>query len=234
MKSRLLISVFIFAMTLTCGFSKEPAAEKETRKLTGFTRVNFGVSGDLFINIGPEFMVVLEGEKSLLDEIETEVSGSKLVIKKDSWHSHGNEKVTIYITMPELTGLGVSGSGKAEIKDAVKTDNLDFSVSGSGRIVTADLALGKLNVAISGSGDVIIGGSGEAQSADVSISGSGNYSGESLKIGSADFSISGSGSCKCHVTDDLEAHVSGSGNITYLGSPKIDARVSGSGRVKSK
>jgi hypothetical protein len=234
MKSRLLISLFIIAMTLTTGFLKGQTVNKETRNLAGFTRVNFGISGELFINIGPEFKVVLEGEKSLLEEIETEVTGSKLVIKKDSWHSHGNEKVTVYITMPELTGLGVSGSGKAEIKDAVKTENLDFSVSGSGRLVSADLTLGKLNVGISGSGDVIIGGSGEATSADVSISGSGNYSGESLKIANADFSISGSGSCKCNVTDNLEASVSGSGNITYIGSPKIDARVSGSGRVRSK
>ena len=190
MKSRLLISAFIVAISLTTGFSNGQTVEKETRNLSGFTKVNFGVSGDLYINIGSEFKVVLEGEKSLLEEIETEVSGSKLVIKKDNWHSHGNEKVTVYITMPELTGLGVSGSGKAEIKDAVKAEDLDFSVSGSGRIVTADLALGKLNVGISGSGDVIIGGSGEAASADVSISGSGNYSGESLKIANADFSIS--------------------------------------------
>ena len=144
--------------------------------------MNFGVAGDLYINIGSEFKVVLEGEKSLLDEIETEVSGSKLVIKNENWHFHGNEKVTVYITMPELSGLGVSGSGKAEIKDAIKAENLDFSVSGSGKIITGDLALGKLNVGISGSGDVIIGGSGEAKSADVSISGSGNYSGETLKI----------------------------------------------------
>jgi hypothetical protein len=234
MKSGLFIPAFIAAMILTTGFTNDPAVEKETRNLSGFSRINFGVSGDLFINIGPEFKVVLEGEKSLLDEIETEVSGSKLVIKKDSWHSHGNEKLTVYITMPELTGLGVSGSGKAEIKDAVKAENLDFSVSGSGRIVTADLALGKLNVGISGSGDVIIGGSGEASNADVSISGSGNYTGETLKIANADFSISGSGSCKCNVTDNLEASVSGSGTITYTGSPKIDARISGSGRVKSK
>lgn len=234
MKSGLLISAFIAAMILTSGFKGDQAVEKQTRNLSGFTKINFGVSGDLYINIGSEFKVVLEGEKSLLDEIETEVSGSKLVIKKDSWHSHGNEKLTVYITMPALNGLGVSGSGKAEIKDAVKAENLDFSVSGSGRIVTADLALGKLNVGISGSGDVIVGGSGEAAEADVSISGSGNYSGETLKIAKADFSISGSGSCKCNVTDNLEASVSGSGTVTYTGTPKIDARISGSGRVKSK
>ena len=234
MKSRLLISAFIIAMSMTTGFSYGQTVNKETRNLSGFTKVNFGISGDLYINIGSEFKVVLEGNKSLLEEIETEVSGSKLVIREDNWHSHGHDKVTVYITMPELDGLGVSGSGKAEIKDAIKTEELDFSVSGSGRIVSAGLALGKLNVGISGSGDVIIGESGESASADVSISGSGNFSGESLKITNADFHISGSGSCKCNVTDNLEASVSGSGNITYIGSPKIDARVSGSGRVKSK
>ena len=234
MKSRLLISAFIVAISLVTTFSYGQTANKETRNLSGFTKVNFGISGDLYINIGSEFKVVLEGDKSTLEDIETEVSGSKLVIKDENWHSHGNQKVTVYITMPELAGLGVSGSGKAEIKDAVKTGELDFSVSGSGRIVAADLALGKLNVGISGSGDVIIGGNGEAASADVSISGSGNYSGESLKIANADFHISGSGSCKCNVTDKLEASVSGSGNITYIGSPKVDAKVSGSGKVRSK
>jgi hypothetical protein len=234
MKSMLLLSAFIFTLALTTGYSKDQTVEKETRNLSGFTRVNFGVSGDLYINIGSEFKVVLEGEKSLLDEIETEVSGSKLLIKNENWHWHGNQKLTVYITMPELTGLGVSGSGKAEIRDALKTENLDFSVSGSGRIIAADMALSKLSAGISGSGDVIIGGSGEAANAEISISGSGNYSGETLRIASAEIGISGSGSCKCNVTDNLEAHVSGSGNITYTGSPKVDASVSGSGRVRSK
>ena len=38
-----------------------------------------------------------------------------------NWRMNMNERVTVYITMPELNALGVSGSGKAEIKDAVKT-----------------------------------------------------------------------------------------------------------------
>jgi hypothetical protein len=234
MKSGLLISAFIVALTLASSAAWGENAEKETRNLTGFTKVNFGISGDLYINIGTEFKVVLEGEKSLLDEIQTEVSGTKLVIKNENWHLHNNGRVTVYITMPSLEGLGVSGSGKAEIKDAIKATNLDFSVSGSGKILAADVAVTGLNVGISGSGDVIIGGSGEASKADISISGSGNYSGESLRLADADFSISGSGSCKCFVTENLKASVSGSGNITYSGSPKIDAKVSGSGHVRSK
>jgi Putative auto-transporter adhesin, head GIN domain len=234
MKSGLLMSALIVAMALTAGFTKEQSVEKETRNLTGFKKVNFGVAGNLYVNLGSDYKVVLEGDKSFLEEVETEVSGSTLVIKNENWHWHGNQKVNVYITMPELKGLGVSGSGKAEIKDALKTDNLDFSVSGSGTILTADLAIGKLDVGISGSGDVIVGGSGQADDADVSISGSGSYSGESLKIARGDFRISGSGNCTCNVTEKLDASVSGSGNITYTGDPKIDARVSGSGKVRSK
>jgi len=234
MKRGFFISAFIVTLAVAAGFSKGLTVERETRNVTGFTKVNFGVAGTLYINIGPEFKLVLEGDKSLLDEIKTEVTGGKLVIKKENWHFSINEKVTAYVTMPEISGLGVSGSGRAEIKDAVKAVDLDLSVSGSGKIFPADLTVDNLNISISGSGDVIIDRSGEATNAEINISGSGNYSGESLKIAKAEISISGSGNCRCNVTDLLEARVSGSGNVTYLGNPKIDARVSGSGRVSSR
>ncbi|MEI8225286.1 MAG: head GIN domain-containing protein [Bacteroidota bacterium] len=234
MKRGIILSVIIVAMTLTAGFSNGQSIVKETRDVSGFTRVSFGVSGDLYINFGSEFKVVLEGEKALLGDIVTEVSGDKLVIKKENWRLNMNEKVTIYITMPEIKGLGVSGSGRAEIKDAVKAENLNLSVSGSGKLFTTDVVAADLNCSISGSGDIIIGGSGDATKADISISGSGNYRGEPLKIGSAEISISGSGNCSCNVTGSLRASVSGSGNVTYLGDPKVDVRVSGSGRVRSK
>jgi hypothetical protein len=192
------------------------------------------VAGNLYINFGPEFKVILEGEKSDLEDIITEVSGNRLVIKKDNWKFNFNEKVTVYITMPELKGLGVSGSGKAEIKDAIKAEDLDLSVSGSGKIFTGDVVVSKLGCSISGSGDIVLGGNGNAARADISISGSGNYEGGSYKIGTAEIHISGSGNCSCNVTESLRASVSGSGNVTYEGNPKVDAHVSGSGKVRSK
>ncbi len=221
-------------MGLTVAAAGRPESVKETRRVSGFNKINFGVAGDLYISFGQEFKVELEGDKSLLEEISTEVSGGKLTIRKDTWHSFSNQKVVVYVTMPEIKGLGVSGSGKAELREPVKADELDLSVSGSGRILTTDLKLGSLNVEISGSGNVIIGGSGEAAKADVSISGSGNFDGEPIRVSNAHFSISGSGSSRCNVTENLEARVSGSGSVTYTGNPKVDARVSGSGRVRSK
>ena len=234
MKRGIILSVIIVAMTCINGFSVGRSMVKETRDLSGFTKVSFGVSGDLYINFGSEFKVVLEGDKSYLDEIITEISGEKLVIKKENWRFNMNERVTVYITMPELKGLGVSGSGRAEIKDEVKADKLDLSVSGSGKIITGNIITGNLGCGISGSGDIIIEGNGDAKSANISISGSGNYTGDTLEIGSAEISISGSGNCSCNVKETLQAHVSGSGNVRYSGSPKLDARVSGSGHVRSR
>src|ERR1035437_3802309 len=231
MKRGIFLQLLIIGLILTSGFISGQSTVKETRDLKDFTKIGFGVAGNISINFGPEFKVVLEVDKALLGKIITEVSGGKLVIKKerDRWFNGMNEKISVYITMPELKGLGVSGSGKAEVKDALKTTDLNLTVSGSGKIYTTDLVVSSLDCGISGSGDIVIGGNGSAKKSDLSISGSGSFSGENLKTESADVHISGSGNCNCNVTETLQASISGSGNVTYLGNPKIDARVSGSG-----
>jgi hypothetical protein len=233
MKKVIYSAVFLLVMILSSGFVYSQS--KETRNVRGFTKVSFGVAGDLFIKIGPEYHLVIEGDKRILDEIETEVSGDRLTIKKDNWRfSFNDERVTINITMPEIEGLGVSGSGKAQIMDNVEADQLSLSVSGSGKLMTASLDVDDLNCGISGSGDVILGSGGSIDNGDISISGSGGFSGEEIEIDHLEASISGSGNCRCRVGDSLEAHVSGSGNITYIGNPRVNARVSGSGHVRSK
>jgi hypothetical protein len=236
MKRVIFLSVLMLAITASSVNAGNQSDVKETRNLSGFTKVSFGVAGNLYLNIGSEFKVVVEGEKKYVDEVITEVSGGKLVIRNENWRMNwrGNEKVNVYVTMPELTGLGVSGSGKAEVKDAIKGSDLNLNVSGSGRIYMSDLTITNLDCGISGSGDLNLSGNGSCSKASISISGSGNYNGESFKIGSAEIHISGSGSCICNVTENLRASVSGSGNVNYVGSPKVDAHVSGSGKVRSR
>ncbi len=233
MKRAIIVSVFILAIIASAGIANGQTDTKETRDVKDFTKVGFGVSGNLYINIGPEFKVVLEGSKRDIDQIITDVSGGKLIIKKDNWRFNMNEKVTVYVTMPELKGLGVSGSGRAEIKDPVKTNDLNLSVSGSGKLYATEISVTSLDCSISGSGDIIV-EDGNASDAGISVSGSGNYMGESLKIDKADIHISGSGNCSCNVTGSLKASVSGSGNVNYEGDPRVDAHVSGSGKVRSR
>ena len=226
-----LAAVLALAVISTCAFGQNTV--KETRNVKGFTKISYGISGNLKVSIGSEFSVVLEGDKGDLEEVITDVSDGRLRIRMDNWRFNFNEKVNVYVTLPELTGLSVSGSGKAEILDPIKdADNMNLSVSGSGRLVTAELVTDQVSCSISGSGDIVI-GSGSADRGDISISGSGGYSGENFEIDNVEIQVSGSGNCFCKAGDSLKASVSGSGNITYKGDPRVDARVSGSGHVRS-
>lgn len=227
--SSLLITALFFLAT---GVSLSQS--KETRDVSGFNAVNFGIAGNLYISIGPAFKVTLEGDKDYLNEIETVVRDGKLQIRRDNYRLFNNERADIYITMPSIKGLGVSGSGQAKIESKVEADAFNLSVSGSGKVYAADLTADSFGCSISGSGDVIIEGKGSADNGKITISGSGNYSGGNFEIDHLTVNISGSGKCDCKAGDSLTASISGSGNVYYSGQPKLDVRASGSGHVRSK
>lgn len=217
----------LFFITLS-GF----AQVKEKRDLDNFSSVAFGVAGEIIIEQGAQFSVSLEGDQDLLDAITTKVSNGKLLIRKPDWRKARNKKLTVYIIMPEIDGLSMSGSGHLKNEGALNCDNLNIRVSGSGSIRLRDLSADELSISISGSGSVFAEGPG-ADLTDIGISGSGSISAENFRLNTADVSISGSGRCKVWVEDALVARISGSGSLYYKGDPNIDAKSSGSGRVKS-
>lgn len=227
------IMLVLLAAVVT-GFAQ--GQSKEDRDLDGFSKVSFGVPGDLYIEFGQDFNVVLEGDRDDLEETVTEVTSGRLIIRRErNFWSNADNRITVRITMPEISGLSVSGSGKAQIVDDVKdADELELAVSGSGRLLTAGISADTFGCNISGSGNVVIDGEGSADRGEISISGSGNYAGENMEIDHLTIRLSGSGNCTCKAGDELNASVSGSGNVDYYGNPKLDARVSGSGKVRSR
>jgi hypothetical protein len=234
MKKVMFISLFVAVLMMSASNAIGQSTEKEKRNVSGFTEIGFGIAGNLSVKIGSEFSVVLEGDKKYLSEIETVVRNNKLVIRNLNNHFFDNVKANVFITLPELKGLGVSGSGNAQIESAINTKTLGLSVSGSGKLFAGEIVAGSLDCSVSGSGDIVLKGKGEIEKGDISISGSGTYSGESTIFKSLQAGISGSGNCLVNVSESLKASISGSGNVNYLGDPKVDARVSGSGHVRSK
>lgn len=206
----------------------------ERRDVSGFSEIGFAVAGEVIINLGNEFSVVLEGDRDYIEEIETKVSGSELRIRREKWFDTGNRKVVVRITMPDLEGVSVSGSGTVTVNDPLKGGDLEIGISGSGKAFLRDVALKDVECSISGSGSLNIAGEGTVDRLEINISGSGDYMGESTRVGTLEANISGSGSCDCYVTEMLKAAISGSGSIRYSGNPKIDAAISGSGKVRTK
>lgn len=204
-------------------------AQKETRDVDNFTKISFGISGNLYLKQGNNQSLVLEGKD--LDEIETSVSGGRLKIKRkgNNW-GWNNSRIDVYITVRDLEGINLSGSGKVIGKSKFEVEDLDISVSGSGRL-DMDVYAENIDSGISGSGNITL--AGVSENHQVSISGSGRMSAEDMEVERYKIRISGSGSCRINVSKEIDANVSGSGSISYHGNPdKVYHHASGSGKIR--
>jgi len=206
-----LIITFLFSSCVKEIVRGNGDTESETRNASNFSSVSLEGSGKVTITQGASFAVTVTDDENLLPYVETTTSGDELRIryKPNTWIKHGNLEVAI--TMPELNGIQLSGSGEYII---------------NGHFVNS----GTFRSRMSGSGDVRI-SDFDTKHADFDISGSGKIDAEGLWAETASVHISGSGDAELSVSNELDAHISGSGTIYYHGTPAVSTHVSGSGKV---
>jgi hypothetical protein len=214
------------------------AQNREKRNVSGFAQISFRTSGKLYLKQGATNSVELEGDKEILEKIETKVDGDKLVIgfkdedKWFNWREWDNDKITAYVTIKEVKGLFVSGSGDLIAQTKITGSGMDLKVSGSGNL-TAEIEAGDVDADVSGSGDLNL--KGKVRSLDSNISGSGKVSFDGAIAGMAEIGISGSGRFSASGSaNEIKTTISGSGKVlaTDLVVDKCDVRISGSGDVE--
>jgi uncharacterized beta-barrel protein YwiB (DUF1934 family) len=221
----------ILVLTVLTLTSLTIRAQEQERKAGDFEKISFNISGDLFIKQGNSYSVRLEGADKDLEKIVTEVDGKTLKIKtKPNTWNLGNVKV--YVTLPKLTGVYLSGSGNVVVAEKLTAESIKLSVSGSGDILFKNLQTGAIDISIAGSGDVQVAGKCKTK-LGISIAGSGDVDASEIEAKAVKVEISGSGGAKVYATETLESSISGSGNVRYKGNPLIDASSAGSGSTKS-
>jgi len=226
-RMKLIYSLLLTAFTLGNVFAQK------TIDAESFTSISLKTSATVYVTQGNTFKVELEGDDDALEDADVFVRGDKLIIDSDddwSWFGNSGNDLTVHVTCPKLNGVSVSGSGKLYAKGKFTTDELDLSVSGSGRM-ELDADASDTYASVSGSGRIYLKGS--TGNIKVSVSGSGRINGEDFKARECKASISGSGSCEIYVEESLDVRISGSGSVYYGGNPDhVDSHTSGSGRVK--
>ncbi|MFC2114969.1 head GIN domain-containing protein [Bacteroidota bacterium] len=227
MKNKILISFpfLVLILVSTLAFSQNG----EVRDVSDFTTISLGIHAELYLTQGSPQKLVIEASEDQLGNIETVVKEGHLRIKSDRSITRFKD-VKIWITVPTVEAIALSGSGKIMAETAINSEELDLKISGSGKLNIDELQAEELGAAISGSGNLYL--SGSAEEAEIRISGSGSVFASGLKVAECGVKISGSGSCEVDATGELNAAISGSGRVTYFSNPQIDAAVSGSGRVK--
>lgn len=231
MKNSLYIFVVMFLSTTLL-----TAQNREVRNVENFNKISFGFPGKLYLKQGSPQKVELEGDSDVLQEVETEVDGGRLRIgREDKWFkwNSNDDRITVYITVPNIEGVSVSGSGHIIGQTTIRTDDIDLNVSGSGSLSLEVEASGDVDAGVSGSGDMDLKGHFESFESDVS--GSGKVSLDARIDNTADFGISGSGKIEASGSADrVKAQISGSGKVlaANLETNSCDVRISGSGGVE--
>lgn len=229
-----LLTKILFTALLLAGINRA-FADTQDRHLSNFHAISLSGSFDVYITQGSTESVKVEAPSDMMKHIITEVNGDVLKIhdKNESfnWGSlfSGHKKVVVYVTVKDIHGIDLSGSGDIFFKGGLTANRMELTISGSGDVQ------GKLNAKsleghISGSGDLEL--SGSAQTSNISISGSGDFSARGLVTAVTTIRVSGSGDASINVTQKLDARVSGSGDIGYAGGAKqVAVSSSGSGDV---
>jgi hypothetical protein len=208
---------FLLASILFVSCKKEKISgsgtiSTESRSVENFYNVSVSGSSKVYIIPGSSFDVKVKAYENILPFIATSIQNGSLLIGYKNNANITNDNSEIYISMPSLTGVSISGDGQIEVTgNFLNNDNFTATVSGSGTISITN---------------------GTATNYQAKISGSGAIKSFGFAVQNAIVSIDGSGNAEVNVAKSLKATINGSGNIYYKGNGVlVDSSLSGSGQV---
>lgn len=235
MRSAILSAVVLLgACTASAGQGEASGASAQREfEVGGFDRVMLAGSQNVIVNVGAAPSVRAEGDAEAIERLEIEVVDGRLRIgsrRNSSWNWTGGRRraVTVYVTVPALTGASVAGSGDMRV-DRVEGPSFDASVAGSGDLQLEAVQVQQARFSVSGSGNLRA--AGAAGRTEVSVAGSGNVDLAAVDSRETEVRVMGSGDARVRATQTASATVRGSGDITVTGGARCSVSKRGSGDV---
>ncbi len=209
----------------------------QIRNVSAFTEISLKIGANVHLKQGNSQSVEAKGKEGTLNRLITDVNDRKLVIRypSDTWFSNWNPgPVDIFVTIPQIDGLTISGSGSIVSEEKIDSRIMNLLVSGSGDIKLDELNAEKVSIMLSGSGNVQLSGNGTAAELTATISGSGSVKAGDFETNDVNVKIGGSGNCRVNAVKNLIVKLAGSGNVIYKGDPLVDTAILGTGNVKKE
>ena len=198
-----------------------------------FQQIEVAGPYEVDVRTGSGPAVSAQGGERLLDRTSVAVQGDKLVIKPErsgglfnfGLSTHG--KATFTVTVPQLKGAEIAGSGDINI-DKVAGQDFTGTVAGSGDLGVGAMDVQSLKLSIGGAGDIRA-GAGKAQTGEYRIAGSGDLDASGIQTQQMKASITGSGDIKARSSGPADISIMGSGDVTVTGGAKCNVSKMGSG-----
>lgn len=218
----------VFILTI---FSAKTAEAQESRTVKNFHSIANAGAVEVFVEIGNQEGLSIEGSDEDVERIETVVQNGILKIrtKRDfnNWNVALNS-VKIYITAVKLDALLQSGSGSIELEGKMTSASADIQLSGSGEI-TAAMDTQSAKVSLSGSGNIAL--AGKVGELNITMAGSGDVNADKLSAENSKIKIAGNGTAYVNVSESIDAKMVGPGAVKYMGDPSITTSKLGAGSV---
>jgi hypothetical protein len=202
--------------------------------ITGFDKVEVSNAFKVDIRQGETFSVVVHVDDNLVQYLEVVKRGSTLKIGLKPGRTYNIRKATMEadVTMPELTGLELSGASHGSITGFTSMEALDVDSSGAS-FLRGDIEADDVRFDLSGASQVTLSGS----AGDVTIDASGASTADltDFAVDDADVEVSGASKVTLNASGRLDVDASGASHVYYLGNPtlgKIDT--SGASSVNRK
>ncbi|EMR04120.1 PspC domain-containing protein [Cesiribacter andamanensis] len=190
-----------------------------------FSELQVGSHYQLTLVNGPDYKVEVSGKDKDLDQMEVEQKNGILSFFTEGWtgklwNSSGHEqgKVKIFVSVPNLAGLYLSGASTAEVK-LQQDQPLKVALSGASEM-QGTLEVDQLEVDMSGSSELTL--EGRCQTLKAELSGASQLMTDAFRALSATVDLGGASEARLWVTDRLAADVSGGSELAYKGRPATD------------
>jgi hypothetical protein len=220
-KSR--IFILFIALVMVIGCTQIPITGSgnvvtQEEPISGFDKVDISQSFEVDISQGENFSVIIRVDDNLVEHLQVVKQDNtlKIGLKPNRNYTASNVTLEAEVTMPELTGLDLSGASQATISGFKSTNDLSVDLSGSSSLV-GDIEAAKTNFDLSGSSDANLSGSGQETTIDVS--GGSQIDLSNFLVADVTVNASGGSTATVNPSGKLNADASGASQIHYLGDP---------------
>ncbi len=200
--------------------------------LTGFRTIEAASFFQVEITQGEKHSVAITVDDNLVDYLNVNTSGTKLRLRLKPNVELRDATLKAVVTMPELTGLQLSGATRTRLAGFSSNQSLDVNLSGASHL-GGDIKCGDARFEVSGAGWGELQGS--AGKLSIHTSGASHLDLERFGSRDTDVKASGASSTTVNPTGKLEAHTSGASSVRYVGEPtSVRSHSSGASLVSQK
>jgi hypothetical protein len=206
--------------------------ETKEYAFTNFTEIEIGSAFEFEIQQSSSYSINVTVDDNVMDYVQVYKDGQALKIRLGTLPGLRLVTLRASVTVPQLSGLTISGASRGTVSGFSSAGDLDVTVSGASRL-SGDITAGNVEFDISGASRIQLEGSADDMIADVS--GASRFDLDDFIVDNADVDFSGASSGTINLSGRLDADVSGASTLWYIGEPTSTAiSTSGASTVSKK